>query len=124
MATGTQLEKTPAAVGHLAKGGRWSGLWGLLRVRWAGMAAAERGWTAAVALMLAGLLGALAWYGMRPDWRTLYAGLEPDDARQMEQVLAQAQIPFEPSGGGAAIMVPAAQLDKARLAVAAKGGIK
>ncbi len=124
MATGTQLEKTPPTVGRLAKGGRWSGLWGLMRLRWAEMAAPQRGWAVAVALMLLGLLCALAWYGMRPDWRTLYAGLEPDDARQMEQVLAQAQIPFEPSSDGAAILVPAAQLDKARLAVAAKGGIK
>src|SRR5579863_5893663 len=124
MATGTQLEKVPPAVGQLAQGGRWSGLWGLMRVRWAEMAAAQRGWTVTAAVLLMSVLGGLAWYGMRPDWRTLYAGLEPDDARQMEQVLAQAQISFEPSSDGAAIMVPAAQLDKARLAVAAKGGIK
>ena len=38
--------------------------------------------------------------------------------------LAQAQIPFEPSPDGAGILVPAAQLDKARLATAAKGGVK
>lgn len=124
MATGTQLEKAPPAVGQLAKGGRWSGLLSLLRVRWAEMAGRQRGWTVTVALMIVGLLGALGWYAMRPDWRTLYAGLEPDDARQMEQVLAQAQIPFEPSSDGGSILVPAAQLDKARLAVAAKGGIK
>ncbi len=124
MATGTQLEKTPPAVGQLARGGKWSGLWGLLRVRWAGMAAAERGRLALAAALLVALLGGLAWYGMRPDWRTLYAGLEPDDARQMEQLLAQAQIPFEPSSDGSGILVPAAQIDKARLAVAAKGGIK
>jgi flagellar M-ring protein FliF len=74
--------------------------------------------------MLAALLGGLAWYGLSPDWRTLYSGLEPDDARQMEQVLAEAQIPFEPSADGSGILVPAALLDKARLAAAAKGGIK
>jgi flagellar M-ring protein FliF len=124
MPTGTQLEKSPPAVGHLQKGGRWSGLWGLLRVRWAEMGPAQRGWAGAVAVLLAGLLAGLTWYAMRPDWRTLFAGLDPDDARQMEQVLAQAQIPFEPSSDGSAILVPAAQLDKGRLAVAAKGGIK
>ena len=124
MATGTQLEKTPPALGQVQKGGRWSGLWGLAWVRWAQMAPAQRGWVMVAALMLGALLGGLAWYGLSPDWRTLYAGLEPDDARQMEQVLAQAQIPFEPSADGSGILVPAAQLDKARLAVAAKGGVK
>jgi flagellar M-ring protein FliF len=124
MATGTQLEKTPPALGQVQKGGRWSGLWGLARVRWAQMAPAERGWVVVAALLLAALLGGLAWYGLRPDWRTLYSGLEPDDARQMEQVLAQAQIPFEPTVDGSGILVPAAELDKARLAAASKGGVK
>ena len=124
MATGTQLEKTPPALGQVQKGGRWSGLWGLARVRWAQMAAVQRGWVVVAALLLAALLGGLAWYGLRPDWRTLYAGLDPDDARQMEQILAQAQIPFEPTPDGSGILVPAAQLDKARLAAAAKGGVK
>jgi len=88
------------------------------------MAPAQRGWVMVATVMLAALLGGLAWYGLSPDWRTLYSGLEPDDARQMEQVLAQAQIPFAPSADGSGIMVPAAQLDKARLASAAKGGVK
>jgi len=124
MATGTQLEKTPPALGQLNRGGRWSGLWGLARVRWAQMAPAQRGWAITAVLLLAALLGGLAWYGLRPDWRTLYAGLDPEDARQMEQTLAQAQISFEPTPDGAGILVPAAQLDKARLAAAAKGGVK
>ena len=50
--------------------------------------------------------------------------LDPEDARQTGQILAQAQIPFEPTPDGAGIRVPAAQLDKARLATAAKGGVK
>ena len=50
--------------------------------------------------------------------------LDPDDARQTGQILTQAQIPFEPTPDGAGIRVPAAQLDKARLATAAKGGVK
>jgi flagellar M-ring protein FliF len=88
------------------------------------LAAAQRGWVVVSALLLITLIGGLSWYAMSPDWRTLYTNLDPDDARQIGAVLAGAQIPFEPSPDGAGILVPAAQLDKARLATAAKGGVK
>jgi flagellar M-ring protein FliF len=77
-----------------------------------------------VAVLLAAMCGGLLWYALRPDWRTLYVELDPEDARQTEQILSQAQIVFEPTADGAGIRVPAAQLDKARLATAAKGGVK
>ena len=125
MATGTQLERSaPAPPGKLQPGGRMSGLLGLARVRWAEMAAAQRGWVVTAALLVLGVAGLVAWYGLRTDWRTLYVDLDPDDARQMGQTLAQAQIPFEASPDGAGILVPAEQLDKARLVTAAKGGTK
>lgn len=125
MATGTQLEKSPPiAPGRVQASGQWRGFWGLIRVRWAQMAAAQRGWVVVSALMLVALIGGLTWYALSPDWRTLYVNLDPDDARQIGQVLAQAQIPFQPSPDGAGILVPSAQLDKARLATAAKGGVK
>ena len=125
MAIGTQLEKSPAAVsGQLQRGGQWAGLWGLARVRWAQMAPSQRGWTMAAVLLVIALVAGLGWYAMRPDWRTLYVDLVPDDARQTGQILAQAQIPFELTADGAGIRVPAAQLDKARLATAAKGSVK
>ena len=122
MATGTQLEKTPP--GKLQEGSRLAGLLGIARVRWAQMAAAQRGWVAAAALLVLALAGWLIWYGTRTDWRTLYVNLDPDDARQIGQTLAQAQIPFEATTDGAGIRVPLEQLDKARLVTAAKGGAK
>jgi flagellar M-ring protein FliF len=88
------------------------------------MLPAQRGWTVAAALLISVLTGGLLWYALRTDWRTLYAGLEPDDARQTGLILTQAQIPFEVSSDGAGILVPAGQLDKARIATAAKGGVK
>ena len=125
MATGTQLEKSPPAMpGRVQAGGQLFGLWGLVRVRWAQMAAAQRGWVVVSALMLLALIGGLTWCALSPDWRTLYVNLDPDDARQIGQTLAAAQIPFEPSADGVGILVPAAQLDKARLATASKGGVK
>jgi flagellar M-ring protein FliF len=126
MATGTQLEKSapPLRPGQPQLTDRLAALWGLGKVRWAAMPAAQRGWTTAVALALAGLIGMLSWYGMRTDWRTLYVDLDPEDARQTGQILTQAQIPFDVNADGTGIRVPAQYLDKARLATAAKGGVK
>ncbi len=119
------MERTAQGLpGKLQPGGRWSGLLGLAHVRWMQMAAAQRGWVATAALLVLGVAGLVAWYGLRTDWRTLYVGLDPDDARQMGQTLAQAQIAFEATPDGAGIRVPAEQLDKARLITAAKGSAK
>jgi flagellar M-ring protein FliF len=119
------LERTtPAPPGKLQPGGRLAGLPGMARVRWAEMTAAQRGWVATAALLVLGVAGLMAWYGLRTDWRTLYVDMDPDDARQIGQTLAQAQIPFEATADGAGIRVPAEQLDKARLVTAAKGGTK
>jgi len=88
------------------------------------MVPAQRGWAAFAALMLTAMVGTILWYSLRTDWRTLYANLDPEDARQISQVLTQAQIPFDVSESGMTIRVPIANLDKARLATAAKGGLK
>jgi flagellar M-ring protein FliF len=125
MATGTQLEKsTPAMPGQPQLADRFAALWGLGKVRWAQMQPAQRAWALAAAALLMALAGGLLWYALRTDWRTLYVDMDPEDARQTGQILAQAQIPFEATADGAGIRVPAAQLDKARLATAAKGGVK
>ena len=125
MATGIQLEKSaPANPGQPQWTDRLAGLWARGRVSWARMQPAERGWALTAALLLAALCGGLLWYALRPDWRILYAGLDPDDARQTGQILTQAQIPFDVADNGASIRVASAQLDKARLATAAKGGVK
>ncbi len=71
--------------------------------------------------MLACFAG-LLWYASRPDWRTLYAGLDAEDARQMAQQLTTAGIPFDVSPDGSLLRVSAENLDKARLATTAKGG--
>jgi len=125
MAAGTQLEKSaPATPGQPQLTDRLAGIWGRTRVRWAEMQPSQRRWTVTASLLLAGLIAGLCWYGLRTDWRTLYAGLDPDDARQIGQILTQAQIPFDVTADGTGIRVPAPQLDKARLAAAAKGGVK
>ena len=123
MATGTQLEKSPSASGTPGWAARLETIWTRGRVRWAAAQPAQRGWLVAGAALAGLLAGLMLWYGLRTDWRTLYADLDAEDARQTGQILAQAQIPYEVGAGGG-ILVPAAQLDKARLATAARGGVK
>lgn len=91
---------------------------------WSALNPGQRTWGTAAFVMLAGLIGGLLWYGLRPDWRILYSSLDPDDARQIGLALTQAQIPYDVADNGMTLRVSAAQLDKARLATAAKGGVK
>jgi len=122
MATGTQLEKSaPGTPGEPQLTDRIAGLWGRSKVRWAGMQPVQRTWAMVAAVLLASLLGGMLWYSLRTDWRPLYVDMDPDDVRMASQALAQAQIPFEPTPNGTGLLVPAADLDKARLLTAAKG---
>ncbi|MGA8111571.1 MAG: flagellar basal-body MS-ring/collar protein FliF, partial [Acidobacteriaceae bacterium] len=89
--------------------------------RYRGMEPPRRTRLLAAALLVVGCFAGLMWYGSRPDWRTLYAGLAADDARQIAQQLTTAGIPFDVSPDGTTLRVPAQNLDKARLATTAKG---
>ncbi|HWG19162.1 MAG TPA: flagellar basal-body MS-ring/collar protein FliF [Terracidiphilus sp.] len=125
MATGTQLEKSaPPVPGRIPLGSGLSTLGTRAQILWAGMQPQQRTWAVVSMALLGGLIAFLLWYGLRPDWRILYADLDTDDARQISQELTAAQIPFDVAENSGAIRVPAAQLDKARLATAAKGGVK
>ncbi|HEX3435911.1 MAG TPA: flagellar basal-body MS-ring/collar protein FliF [Pseudacidobacterium sp.] len=77
----------------------------------------------AVGLAMLCFIGIL-WFTTRTDWKVLYAGLEPADVREITSELTAANIPFDISPDGATLRVPAANLDKARLATTAKGGPK
>ena len=91
----------PGTSGQPQWAGRMAGLLARGRVRWATMQTGQRRWALAAGALLAALIGSLLWYGLRTDWRTLYAGLDPDDARSTGQILLQAQIPFEATPDGA-----------------------
>ena len=125
MAPGAQLEKTaPAMPGQPQLTDRIAGAWGRAQVMWGRMAPGQRRGVIVGGVLVAAMVGLVIWLMARPDWRTLYTGLEPDDARQIGQILAAAQISYDMTPDGTGIRVPAAMLDKARLAAAAKGGVK
>src|SRR5579863_8847123 len=118
---GTQLEKRAGGGDARLFTADASAMWTRARAGWAAMAPQQRLWGITTGVMLAALLGGLFWYGLRTDWRTLYAGLDPDDARQVGLTLTQGQIPYDVADSGTTLRVPAAQLDKARLATATRG---
>lgn len=121
MAETQQLDKTPAAV---PLGARAKTLLGNATAAYGRLNPKQRSWGMVAAATTVALLIGLLWYATRTDWRTLYAGLDPDDARQMAAQLTAAQIPYDVSPDGTTLRVSAGNLDKARLTTTAKGGPK
>jgi flagellar M-ring protein FliF len=115
-----QLRTAPGAAPEQGLAAAWARALAALasldpqRRRWAALAAG---------LVLAAAAG-LVWYAARPDWRVLYTGLDPADAREIAASLTAASLPFDLAADGATIRVPSESLDKARLATTAKGGPK
>jgi len=93
-----------------------------LAAKFRGLDQARRRWIVGMTLFVVASALGLVWYGSRTDWRTLYAGLDPQDAREMASELTAAGIPFDVSPDGSALRVDASHLDKARLVTTAKGG--
>ena len=93
-----------------------------LATRFRGLDPVRKRWLLLTSGFIVACVIGLIWYGSRPDWRTLYAGLDPQDAREMASELTAAGIPFDVSPDGTALRVGADHLDKARLVTTAKGG--
>src|SRR5271170_4735219 len=55
------------------------------------------------------------------DYKTLYSGLAPSDAQKLTQDLTTQNIEYRLSSDGATVLVPADQLDKARVETASQG---
>lgn len=89
--------------------------------RWSAMQLAQRRLLMLCVIAFAALAGISGWWSSRTDWRVLFSGMEGRDAAQVQQQLSQSGITWQTTPDGTAIQVPAEQLDKARLAIAAKG---
>jgi flagellar M-ring protein FliF len=57
----------------------------------------------------------------KADYKTLYSGLAPNDAQSLSHRLSEKNVPYQLSSDGTSILVPADQLDKVRLDLAAEG---
>ena len=78
---------------------------------------APRQWrlAAAILLVVAGLLVLCYYWFIASDYAILVQGSRPEEAAAIVQELKKETIPFELRDGGATILVPASQLDAARL---------
>jgi flagellar M-ring protein FliF len=70
--------------------------------------------------VLGGLVGVVLW-SQRPDLQLLYARLSEKDTAAIVSHLQTLNIPHQVSAGGTAVMVPANQVYKLRMDLAAKG---
>ncbi len=93
----------------------------VLRQRWSAMQAAQRRLLVLSVVAFVALAGISSWWSSRTDWRTLFSGLDARDAAQVQQQLSSAGLVYQTTPDGTAIQVAAENLDKARVAIAAKG---
>lgn len=67
------------------------------------------------------LLIGIGYWGSRPQYQLLYAGLEPDAASSVLEELRSAKVPYELGDGGRSVFVPSEQVYDLRLDLAGKG---
>ncbi len=91
---------------------------GLAFVR--GLSWKQRGLVAGGALLVAGTLYVFVQLIGKPEYKTLYSGLNPRDAQSLAAQLKAKQIAVEVSPDGTSVLVPGDKLDAARLDVASQ----
>lgn len=76
----------------------------------------------AVAFILtAVMISSVAYFATRPDMTVLYSGLEPSEAGQAMSALEGMGIHVQAGNGGTSLLVPRADIDRARMSLAEKG---
>jgi flagellar M-ring protein FliF len=120
-AQATVIERKPATVAPGGSTQRAVAMARALQHRLLAMQPSKRNWLIVAACFAAAVCAAMAWYAQRPDWRTLFSGLDAKDVQQVSQELAAAGIPYQASPDGTGIQVASDMVDKARMEVAAKG---
>ncbi len=86
-----------------------------------GLNASRRGAIIAVAIVcFLGILS-VAYMANKPDYQILFSGLDATDAQSVTQKLSEDGVPYRLEREGNAIMVPAGQVHKLRLALATEG---
>ena len=76
---------------------------------------------AAAVAVLGGLLALAAWGSRGPRFEPLFTRLDPADAAAIVAQLEEQGVPYQLAEGGQAVLVPADQVDRLRLELAAQG---
>jgi len=92
-----------------------------LSALWANLSGAQRIALFSVVLITFGAVSLLVHFAGEPDYTTLYANLTPEDAAQIADELAGANVRYELTAAGSAIQVPVERVFELRLQMAAKG---
>lgn len=74
------------------------------------------------AVLIVALVGYFAWTVLRPDYQTLFANLDPQDAAAMTAELDKLKVPYRVDHDGATILVDKAQVHALRLKLLGKAG--
>lgn len=69
------------------------------------------------------LIGAIAYYGSRPDYGVLFADLKPGDAQTIVEKLKAGSVPYSVTNGGTTIQVPSERISELRLQMAGEGAL-
>jgi flagellar M-ring protein FliF len=101
--------------GYKNTGDQLKQLWGSRNGRQRGFLLGSAAATAVILLLFVKFIGT-------PDYKTLYSGLDTDDAQALNAKLDAAGIPHQTSPDGKSISVPADKLDAARMQSASGGG--
>jgi len=86
-----------------------------------GLNSRQRILLAAIAVAVLLVIGIFVRLSQTAEYKTLYTGLQPADEQSVVQSLGAKNISYQVSTDGTSVSVPADQLDKARLQLAAEG---
>ncbi len=90
----------------------------------ANLGSLSAGRKAALALAAAGSIAFFAWIvsgAAEPSYQGLFRGLEAEEAARVVEGLAQEKIPYQLEDGGTSVLVPATQVQEARIRLAGRG---
>lgn len=91
-----------------------------LQVKWAGLPGRARTGLITGLLLIAVLVGALAYWAYRPDYQVLFADMGARDAAAMTSELDKMKVPYHLGDGGNTILVPRELVYKTRLTLMGK----